>query len=121
MNGFLVIAPAAKTPMGAQLTPVISPRSRIYGDVIAPILKEMNFFNKFLFFNAILATQCRKPLIFQTINSVRSNSLSLKYQRFAPSGRQDIEIIQVDFLAKTLFFFISNCNLVLNNLSHFLF
>ena len=47
MNGFLVIAPAAKTPMGAQLTPVISPRSRIYGDVIAPILKEMSFFNKF--------------------------------------------------------------------------
>ena len=105
MNGFLVIAPAAKTPMGAQLTPVISPRSRIYGDVIAPILKEMSFFNKFLFFNAyILATQCRKPLIFQTINSVRSNCLSLKYQRFAPSGRQDIEIIQVDFFGKNSLF-----------------
>ena len=29
---------------------------------------------------------CFRPLIFQTMNSVRSNSLSLKYQRFTPSG-----------------------------------
>ena len=33
-----------------------------------------------------------RPFIFQTMNSVRSNCLSLKYQRFVPSGCKDIGI-----------------------------
>ena len=36
-------------------------------------------------FSYILATKCRKPLIFQTMNSVRSNSHSLKFHRLTPS------------------------------------
>ena len=45
--------------------------------------KELSFCHKLWFskFN-IVATQCRGPLIFQTLNSVRSNNVSLKYQRF---------------------------------------
>ena len=37
------------------------------------------------------------------MNSVRSNSLSLKYQEFPPSGCQDIGIRKFDFVAKTQF------------------
>ena len=51
----------------------------------------------------ILATRCRRPLTFQTNNSVRSNSLSLKYHRFTPSGFEDIEIRKFEFVAKTQF------------------
>ena len=40
-------------------------------------------------------------LIFQTINSVRSNSLSLKYQRFTPSGCKAIGVRKCKFVAKT--------------------
>ena len=38
---------------------------------------------------SIFATQCRRPSIFLSINSVRSNNLSLKYQRFTPRGCKD--------------------------------
>ena len=45
--------------------------------------KELSFCHKlgFSIFN-IVATQCRKPLIFQTMNAIRSNNVCLKYQRF---------------------------------------
>ena len=35
----------------------------------------------------IFATQFRRPWIFQTMNSVRSNIISLKYQKFTPLGK----------------------------------
>ena len=34
----------------------------------------------------------RKPLIFQTVNSVSENNLSLKYQRVSPSDYKDIDL-----------------------------
>ena len=34
----------------------------------------------------IFATQCCRPTIIQTINYVSTDNLSLKYQRFTPSG-----------------------------------
>ena len=37
----------------------------------------------------------------QTMNSVGSNSQSLKYQRFTPSDWQDIEIDKFEFVAET--------------------
>ena len=40
-------------------------------------------------------------LIFQNMNSVRSNNLRLKYQRFTPSGWKDIGIRKFEFVAKT--------------------
>ena len=46
---------------------------------------------------------CRRPLIFQTINSARANNLSLKYLRFPPSGSIDIGIGKFEFVAKTQF------------------
>ena len=55
-----------------------------------------------LLFLYIFATQCRSHFIFQTINFVRSNNLSLKYQRHTPSGCKDIEIIKFRFVANTL-------------------
>ena len=39
------------------------------------------------------------------MNSFRSNSLSLKYQGFPPSGCQDIRIRKLEFVAKNQFLF----------------
>ena len=50
-----------------------------------------------------LATHSPRPFIFQTINSFRSNSLSLKYQRFTLSGCEAIGVRQFEFVAKTEF------------------
>ena len=37
------------------------------------------------------------------MNSVRSNSLSLKYHRFTTSGSKDIGVLIFEFVAKTQF------------------
>ena len=42
-------------------------------------------------------------LIFQTLNYVRANSQSLKYQRFTPSYSTDIGVKKFEFVAKTHF------------------
>ena len=55
--------------------------------------KELSLCHKLWFFNPnIFATQSQTQEIFQTMISVRSNSLSLKYQRFTPSGLKDMEL-----------------------------
>ena len=66
--------------------------------------KELSICHKLWFskFN-IIATQWRKPLIFQTMNAVRSNNVSLKYQRFTSSDCKDIIITKIEFVAKTQF------------------
>ena len=51
-----------------------------------------NFQNPYIFTNC-----CRRPLICQT-NSVRSNSLNLKHQRFKPSDCKDIGIRKFGFV-----------------------
>ena len=51
----------------------------------------------------IFTTQCRKPEIFQTMNFVRSNNQSLKFQKFTSTGCKDIRIITFEFVAKTQF------------------
>ena len=67
-------------------------------------MKELSFCHKLRFSNYNnLATRFPRPLIFQTINSGRSNSLSLKYQRFKPSGCKDIGVNKFKFVAKTQF------------------
>ena len=69
------------------------------------------FFNPYTF-----ETQFLKPTIFQTINSVWSNILSLKYQRVAPSDGKDIRIRKFEFVAKTQFLciaYVDNCLLSL--------
>ena len=56
-------------------------------------LKELDPCHKLKFYNSyFFATQCRRPQIFKTMNSIRSNNLSLKYQWFTPSGCNDIRI-----------------------------
>ena len=37
------------------------------------------------------------------MNYIRLNNLSLKYQRFTPSGCRDIDIRKFEFVAKTQF------------------
>ena len=64
--------------------------------------KELSFCHKLKFSNSYnLATRFLRPLICQTNNSVISNSLSLKYQRFTPSGCKDIGVRKYKFVAKT--------------------
>ena len=63
--------------------------------------KELSFCLKLKYYYLyILATQCRRLQIFQTIISVRSNNLSLKYQRVKPTGCRDIEIRKFEVVAK---------------------
>ena len=61
------------------------------------VAKGIESFHKLWFLIPIFATH----LIFQTINSVRSNVLSLIYQRFTKSGCKDEGIRNFDFVAKT--------------------
>ena len=66
--------------------------------------KELSLCHQLWFFNTyIFAAQCRRPEIFQSMNYVRSNNLSLKYQRFTPSGCTDIGIRIFEFATKTQF------------------
>ena len=51
----------------------------------------------------IVATQCRRPLRFKTMNAVRSYNVSLKYQRSTSSGCKDIGITKIEFVTKTQF------------------
>ena len=51
----------------------------------------------------IFSTQSSRPSIFQTMNYVRLNNPSLKYQRFTPSGCRDIGNRKFEFVAKTQF------------------
>ena len=70
--------------------------------------KELSSCKKLLFLNFyICATRCCRPLIIQTMNSVESNSLSLKYQRSTSSSCKDIGIRKVKFVKfiKSLAFF----------------
>ena len=50
---------------------------------IPKFAKELSLCHKLWFSNHyVFGTKCHRPMIFQTMNSVRSNNLSLKYQRF---------------------------------------
>ena len=64
-------------------------------------LKEMSFCHKLKMYNPyICATQCRTPLIFQTMNFVRSKGQSLKYLRFTSSSSYDIGTREFEFVEK---------------------
>ena len=66
-------------------------------------LKVLSLCHKLWFSNLfIFATHYCRTYIFQTMNSVRSINLSLKYQRFRPSGCKDTDIRKFEFVAKTL-------------------
>ena len=65
--------------------------------------KKLSLCHKFRFSNPyICAIKCSRSWIFQTMKSVRSNNLSLKYQTFTPSGCKDIRI-RVCVKTKSLF------------------
>ena len=61
---------------------------------------KLRFFKSLIFATRI----CRRtPQIFQTMNSVQSNILNLKYLMFTSSGCKDMGIIKFEFVAKTQF------------------
>ena len=65
--------------------------------------KELSLYHKFRFSDLyIFAIQYRRPFIFQTMNYIGPINLSLKYQRFTPSGCKDIEIRKFEFVTKPL-------------------
>ena len=75
---------------------------------IVPLIqtKELSFCHKLLFSNHyIFGTQYCRPLIFQTLNYVRSNNHSLKYQRLTSLDRRNIGIRLFEFVAKTQFLY----------------
>ena len=53
----------------------------------------------------IFATQWLRPYLFQTMNSDRWKNLSLKYQRFTPSGEKNMGIRKSEFVTKTQFLY----------------
>ena len=70
------------------------------------LIKELSFCHKLWFSNPfIFITLFRRPSIFQTSNTVRSGSVSLKYQRFPKLGFWDLWIWKFMFVAKTQFLF----------------
>ena len=73
------------------------------------VKKELSLWHKLRFsYTYIFATQSRRPQIIQTMNYVKSNSISLKYQGFPPSDSQDIGIRKFEFVVKTQFLYIIN-------------
>ena len=73
-------------------------------------LKDLSLCHKLWFFNPhIFTTQCLRPWIFQTMNFVSSNNLSLKYQKLTQSGCKDIRILIFGFVAKTQFLWQNVC------------
>ena len=68
------------------------------------ITKELSLCHKLWFsYPYIFATQCLRPHVFQNKYTVRSNNLSLKYQRFTPSGSKDMGIKKFKFVTKNQF------------------
>ena len=68
------------------------------------IIMELSLCHKLWFSNPyIFGFQHRKALTFQTMTFVRSNNISLKYQRFMTSGSKDIRIRKSEFVAKSQF------------------
>ena len=78
---------------------------KIYNSITSKLQwKELSYCQNLKFsIPYIFATQCCWPLIFQPMNSVRLNNLSLKYQRVTLSGCKYIGIRTFEFVAKTHF------------------
>ena len=56
-------------------------------------IKELSLCHQLWFSNPYISGfQCRRPVTFQTMTSVRSNNISLKYQMFTTFGSKDIGI-----------------------------
>ena len=53
-----------------------------------------------------MTSNARSPEILQTVNSFKSNGLSLKYKSCTPSGCKDVGIRKFEFVAKTQFLFV---------------
>ena len=67
--------------------------------LVFKLLKERKVFAT----NSDFATHYLRSLVFYTINSARTNNLSLKYQRFAPSDGKNIRIGKFEFVTTTQF------------------
>ena len=82
--------------------------------------KKLSFRHKLWFSNPyIFATWWCRPLIFQTLNSVRLKSLRFKFQMFTPSRCKDRGIRKFELVAKTPYF--KDLGLSLNRLLALIF
>ena len=71
--------------------------------------KELSLCHQLWFSNPyIFAARCRRPQLFQTFNSVRSNTLNLKSKRFTSSVRKYIRIRKFELVAKNQFLRVIN-------------
>ena len=71
--------------------------------------KELSLCHQLWFSNPyIFAAHCRRPQLFQTFNSVRSNTLNLKSIRFTSSVRKYIRIRKFELVAKNQFLRVIN-------------
>lgn len=69
-----------------------------------PKCKVIEVCHKLRYFNPyIIATKYRRSSVFQTIKSIGSKYLRLKYQWCIPLGCKDIEIKKCEFVEKTQF------------------
>ena len=74
--------------------------------------KDLSFCHKPGFSNPnIFAIKCRRPLIFQNMNSFRSHNNSLKYWRFTPPGCKDKGIRKSEFVAFQTFSWHLSCSM----------
>ena len=71
--------------------------------------KGNEFCHNLYFLTTILTIRFRRPLIFQTMNSVRSKSLNLKYQRCITLDCKDRGTRKFEFVAKFHFCSIFFC------------
>ena len=66
--------------------------------------KELSLCQKLWFYKPyIFGNQCLRSLTIQTMTSVRSNNISLKYRRLTSLGSKDIGIKKKEFVTKTQF------------------
>ena len=79
------------------------------------VAKELSHCQKLKFSNHyIFETQCRRPSTFQTLISVTIISLSLKFQKFKPTGCEDKGIKKFEFVAKSRFLYMHITFLVIS-------
>ena len=87
LNKYLITKP--------KLIPLYQEIERVLGDKFT----EKHFIDEIKYSGGL--KELSGGLLPKTINSFKSNNLSLKYQRFAPSGCKDIGIRRFEFVAKT--------------------
>ena len=96
----------AQIPNTLRMQLILQNDDKIELNYFADILKGFDSSPQSVIYQShYLCNQMLYTLIFQTINFVMSNNLSLKYQRFTTSGSKDIGINKFEFVTKIQFLY----------------